>query len=129
MLNNNNLIVVYGKARSYKSSLAATLVNGLNDIACYINLEENKHIELNTKVKVFDDINIINREFIEECVSDYNVVLIDSLDKLDLKKDDLLYLKELAKKNNTLIIVTINSDDCEEFKGFADLIIYSKKGC
>ncbi len=127
MLKNNNLIVIYGKARCYKSSLAVTLVNGLNDIACYINLEENKHLDFNTKVKVYDDINEINRELIEECISDYNIVLIDSIDKLGFNKDDLLYLKELAKKNKTLLIITSNSDSCEEFSDFADLMIHSKR--
>ena len=127
MLKNNNLIVIYGKAGSYKSSIAYTLVKGLNDIACYINLEDNKHLEFNSKIKVFDNINIIDKDFVEECISDYNIVLLDSIDKLEHKKEDLLYLKEVAKKWKTTLILISNADKADEFKGFADLMIHSKR--
>ena len=127
MLKNNNLIVIYGKAGSYKSSIAYTLVKGLNEIACYINLEDNKHLGFNSRIKIFNDTEIIDLEFVKECICDYDVVLLDSLDKLELKKDDLLYLKELAKEYKTLFIVISNSDIVDEFKGFADLMIHSKR--
>ena len=127
MLKNNNLIVIYGKSGSYKSSIAYTLLCGFNDISCYINLEENKHLEFGNKVKVFGNTDIIDLEFVEECIADYNIVLIDSIDKLGLSKENLLYLKELAKKWKTLIIVTSNSDKADDFKGFADLMIHSKR--
>lgn len=127
MLKNNNLIVIYGKAGSYKSSIAYTLVKGLNEIACYINLEDNKHLGFNSRIKIFNDTEIIDLEFVKECICDYDVVLLDSLDKLELKKDDLLYLKELAKEYKTLFIVISNSDKVDEFKGFADLMIHSKR--
>ena len=127
MLKNNNLIVIYGKAGSYKSSIAYTLVDGLNDIACYINLEDNKHLKFNTKIKVFDKDYLIDKEFVEECIADYNIVLVDSIDKLDHKKEDLLYFKELAKKYKTCLILISNTDKSDEFKGFADLMIHSKR--
>ncbi|MBE6159152.1 MAG: hypothetical protein E7159_04950 [Firmicutes bacterium] len=127
MLKNNNLIVIYGKAGSYKSSIAYTLIDGLNDIACYINLEDNKHLKFNSKIKVFDKTDYIDKEFVEECVADYNIVLVDSIDKLDHKKEDLLYLKELAKKWKTTLILISNADKSDEFKGFADLMIHSKR--
>ena len=127
MLKNNNLIVIYGKAGSYKSSLAYTLVNGFDDISCYINLEENKHIEYNSKIKVFDNIDLINMEFVCECIADYNVVLLDSIDKLAHSKEDLLYLKELAKKWKTTLVIVSNDDSADEFNGFADLMVHSKR--
>jgi len=76
---------------------------------------------------VFDKTDYIDKEFVEECVADYNIVLVDSIDKLDHKKEDLLYLKELAKKWKTTLILISNADKSDEFKGFADLMIHSKR--
>ena len=124
---NNNLIIIYGREGSFKSSIAAALVNGLDELTCYINLEGNRHLEFNTKVKVFNDDNIIDREFIKECISDYNIVLIDSMESLNYTQDDLIYLKELAKDNVCTLIVVANSENVDEFKSIADLMIHSKR--
>ena len=54
MLEKNNLIVIYGKAGSYKSSLGVSLLNNY-DNSCYINLEKNSHIKINDSIKVFSE--------------------------------------------------------------------------
>lgn len=126
MLNKVNLIIIYGKTGSYKSSLAATLVNGIEGLACYIDLEDNKHVKFeNTKVKVFNDKNEIDLEFIKNVISDYDLVLIDPMESLELKIDDLIYLKELAKANSCKLIMLSNSTSDDNFKDIADLLIHS----
>jgi len=124
---NNNLIIIYGKKGSYKSLIAAALVNGLDELTCYINLEKNRHLKFNTKVKVFDDSSIINREFIIECINNYNIVVIDSMEALNYTKDDLIYLKELAKEYVCSVIVIVNSYDIDKIDSIADLVIHSKR--
>ena len=124
---NNNLVIIYGREGSFKSSLCAALVNGLDELTCYISLENNRHLKFNTKVKVFNDENIIDEEFIKDCISDYNIVVIDSLEALNYKEDDLIYLKELAKESVCTLIVLANSDSIDEFEKTADLMIHSKR--
>ena len=53
MLEKNNLIVIYGKAGSYKSSLGVSLLNS-SDNSCYIDLENNSHIKINDNIKIFE---------------------------------------------------------------------------
>ena len=127
MLKNNNLIVIYGKAGSYKSSISSILVNGFDEIACYINLEDNKHLELGTKVTEYNDINMINEEFIDNAISDFDIVVIDSMEALEINRDKLIYLKELAKEHKTLLMVLTNNTNDDEFKDIADVTIHSKR--
>jgi len=127
MLDKVNLIIIYGKKGSYKSSLSTILVNGLGDIACYIDLENNRHLKINANVKIINDINLVNRSLIEDLISDYDTVVVDSIEALDLKQEDLIYLKELAKNNKTKLIVLSNSTSDDNFKDIADLMICSQR--
>lgn len=133
MMEKNNLIVIYGKAGSYKSSLGISLLNNY-DNSCYINLENNSHIKINDSIKVFSEVD--NIYFIKKCINDYNVILVDYLELLEINKDELLELKELVKnENKTLIIISccsgnkelMNSDHYNELKEIADLMILTDK--
>ena len=133
MLEKNNLIVIYGKAGSYKSSLGVSLLNNY-DNSCYINLEKNSHIKINDSIKVFNEIDSI--DFIKKCINDYNVILVDYLELLEINKDELLELKELVKnENKTLIIISccsgnkelMNNDHYNELKEIADLMILTDR--
>ena len=133
MLEKNNLIVIYGKAGSYKSSLGVSLLNNY-DNSCYINLEKNSHIKINDSIKVFNEIDSI--DFIKKCINDYSVILVDYLELLEINKDKLFELKELVKEQNkTLIIISccstnkelMNSDRYNELKEIADLMILTDR--
>ena len=133
MLEKNNLIVIYGKAGSYKSSLGVSLLNNY-DNSCYINLENNSHIKINDSIKVFSEVD--NIYFIKKCINDYNVILVDYLELLEINKEELLELKELVKnENKTLIIISccsvnkelMNNDHYSELKEIADLMILTDR--
>lgn len=133
MLEKNNLIVIYGKAGSYKSSLGVSLLNNY-DNSCYINLEKNSHIKINDSIKVFSEVDSI--DFIKKCIKDYSVILVDYLELLEINKDKLFELKELVKEQNkTLIIISccstnkelMNSDRYNELNEIADLMILTDK--
>ena len=133
MIEKNNLIVIYGKGGSFKSSLGMSLLNNY-DNSCYIDLENNKHIKINDSIKVFNEVNSIN--FIKECINDYNVILVDYLELLGINKDELMELKDLVKhKNKTLIIISccstnkelMNNDHYNELKEIADLMIVTDR--
>lgn len=133
MLEKNNLIVIYGKAGSYKSSLGVSLLNNY-DNSCYINLEKNSHIKINDSIKVFSEVDSI--DFIKKCINDYNVILVDYLELLEINKDELLELKELVKsENKTLVIISccstnkelMNNDHHNELKEIADLMILTDR--
>ena len=133
MIDKNNLIVIYGKAGSFKSSIGVSILNDCDD-ACYIDLESNNHIKLNDSIKVFN--NVDNIDFIKKCVNDYSVILIDYIDLLEINKDDLLELKDLVKsEDKTLIIISCcstnkeltNNDHYNELKEIADLMILTER--
>lgn len=133
MLEKNSLIVIYGKGGSYKSSLGVSLINNY-DNSCYINLENNSHIKVNDNIKVFNEVNDI--DFIKKCINDYNVILIDYLELLEINKDELLELKELVKsENKTLMIISccssnkelMNNDHYNELKELSDLVILTDR--
>ena len=127
MLDKINLIIIYGKKGSYKSSLGTILVNGLDGIACYIDLEENRHLKHFDNIKIFNDKNLISNDFIKEAIEDYDIVALDSYEALELKTDDLIYFKELAKASQTKLIVLTNSDVNDDVKEIADLLIHSRR--
>lgn len=133
MLEKNNLIVIYGKAGSYKSSLGVSLLNNY-DNSCYINLEKNSHIKINDSIKVFNKIDSI--DFIKKCINDYSVILVDYLELLEINKEELLKLKELVKsENKTLVIISccstnkelMNNGHYNELKEIADLMILTDR--
>ena len=133
MLEKNNLIVIYGKGGSYKSSFGVSLINNY-DNSCYINLENNRHIKINDNIKVFNKVDDI--DFIKKCISEYNVILVDYLELLEINKDELLELKELVKsENKKLMIISccssnkelMNNDHYKELKEIADLMILTDK--
>lgn len=133
MLEKNNLIVIYGKGGSFKSSLGISLLNNY-DNSCYINLENNSHIKINDSIKVFNEVDSI--DFIKQCINDYNVILVDYLELLGINKDDLFELKELVKnENKTLIIISccssnkelMNNDHYNELKELSDLVILTDR--
>ena len=129
MLYNNNLIVIYGKPATGKSSLGVSLLNGSNKNACYLNIEGNNHLDITNNVKVIRD--NINYDLIIKCLQEYDVVLVDYLELLDISEERLMCLKEIAKKNiKTLIIISCCSssndllnDHYENFKNIFDLVI------
>ena len=133
MLEKNNLIIIYGKAGSYKSSLGVSLLNNYNK-SCYINLDNNNHIKINDSIKIFKEVDSI--DFIKQCISDYCFIVVDYMELLEITKDELLELKELVKnENKTLIIISccsgnkelINNDHYNELKEIADLMILTDK--
>ena len=67
MLEKNNLIVIYGKAGSFKSSLGVSILNNY-DNTCYIDIDNNKHIKLNDNIDVFNKVDSI--DFIKKCIND-----------------------------------------------------------
>ena len=127
MLDKINLIIIYGKKGSYKSSLGTMLVNGLDGIACYIDLEDNRHLKHFDNIKIFNDKNLISMDFLKESIESYDTLAIDSMEALDLNLDDLIYLKELAKTNQTKLVVLTNNEINDDVKEIADLLIHSKR--
>lgn len=134
MLEKNNLIFIYGKSGNYKSSIGVSLLNSIDKKACYINLENNSHIKVNDSIKIFSEVDSI--DFIKKCINDYNVILVDYLELLEINKDELLELKELVKnENKTLIIISccsgnkelMNNDYYNELKEIADLMILTDR--
>ena len=111
MIDKNNLIVIYGKAGSYKSSLGVSILNNC-DKSCYIDLDNNNHVTINDNIDVFNKVDSI--DFIKNCINDYNVVLVDYLELLEISKDELLELKTLVKEENkTLIVISCCSTNKE----------------
>lgn len=129
MLYNNNLIVIYGKPATGKSTLGVSLLNGSNKNACYLNIEGNNHLDINDNVKVISD--SINYDLIIRCLQEYEVVLVDYLELLDINEEQLVKLKEIAKENNkTLIVISCCSSSSdllnnhyEDFKNISNLVI------
>ena len=133
MLEKNNLIFIYGKPCSYKSSLGVSLLNS-SDNSCYIDLDNNNHIKINDSIKVFNEVDSI--DFIKKCINEFNVILIDYLELLAIKKDELVELKELVKnENKTLIIISccstnkelMNNDHYNELKELSALMILTDR--
>lgn len=133
MIDKNNLIVIYGKAGSYKSSLGVSILNNC-DKSCYIDLDNNNHVTINDNIDVFNKVDSI--DFIKNCINDYNVVLVDYLELLEISKDELLELKTLVKEENkTLIVISCcstnkeltNNDYYKELKEIADLIVLTDR--
>ncbi|MBE6147843.1 MAG: hypothetical protein E7168_05950 [Firmicutes bacterium] len=133
MLDENNLIIIYGHGGCFKSSLGISLLNNY-DNSCYINLENNSHIKINDSIKVFNKVDSI--DFIKECINDYSAILVDYLELLGINKDELLELIELAKKEDKILIIIsccstnkelMNNEHYNELKEIADLMILTDR--
>lgn len=130
MLDKNNLIIIYGKAGSYKSSLGISLLNVSNKKCCYIDLEGNKHIPVNSNVVVYNDINKI-----DDYIKENDVILIDYIELVGYKIEDILKLKDkVAATNKSLIIISCCStnkhllnDRYNDLRNIASLIITTDK--
>ena len=97
-------------------------------------MEKNSHIKINDSIKVFSEVDSI--DFINKCINDYSVILVDYLELLEINKNELLELKESVKnENKTLIIISccstnkelMNKDHYNELKEIADLIILTDR--
>lgn len=119
MLDKNNIIVIRGRAASFKSSLAVAIANTFIDKkVVYIDLEGHNNIKFN------ENINIINNPEnldIKSIINDNDVVVIDYIELLNYKKDDLLKLKEyVSDTNKTLILVSCRSTEIKNVKKSVD---------
>jgi chromosomal replication initiation ATPase DnaA len=132
MLNKNNIIVIYGKPGSYKSSLGVAILNNYSN-SCYINLDDNKHLKINDNVKVFREADSL--DFLKNCIKEYDVTLIDYIELIKLGVDELVELKKLTKSfNKSLIIISCcssskrinNNDHYNELKKISDLMILTE---
>ena len=81
MLDKNNIIVIRGRAASFKSSLAVAIANTFIDKqVVYIDLEGHNNIKFN------ENINIINNPEnldIKSIINDNDVVVIDYIELLN----------------------------------------------
>ena len=135
MIEKNNLIIIYGKAGTYKSSLGVSLLNSSIKNCCYIDLEGNKHIPTNNNITIYDDNKNINNNFIVDCINNYDVILIDYIELLNYKIEDIIKLKEIVKSlNKTLILISCCSgskslfnDNYDNLKNITDLVILTDK--
>ena len=123
---NNNLIVVYAKPATYKSTLGVSLLSTSNKKSCYIDLEGNKHITITDNINVYNDINNID-DYLEKS----DIVLIDYIELANYDIDDIKALKEKATATNkTIILISCCASNKDLFnenyynlKKVSDLII------
>lgn len=126
----NNLIIIYGKAGSYKSNLGISILNSSNKKCCYIDLEGNNHVSINNNIKIVNDINNI-----DNYINENDVILLDYIELSNYSIDDILKLKELVVNlGKTLILISCCSHDKELFndnyyklKEIADLMLLTDK--
>ena len=96
---NNNLIVIYAKPATYKSSLGVSLLSASNKKACYIDLEGNKHITITDNINVYNDIDNID-DYLEKS----DIVLIDYIELANYDIDGLVnMIKNLQEKEQEKI--------------------------
>ena len=123
---NNNLIVIYAKPATYKSSLGVSLLSASNKKACYIDLEGNKHITITDNINVYNDIDNIDKYLGES-----DVLLVDYIELANYNIEDIKSLKEKATATNkTIILISCCASNKDLFnenyynlKKVSDLII------
>ena len=123
---NNNLIVIYAKPATYKSSLGVALLSSSNKKSCYIDLEGNKHIPISDKITVYNDINNIDKYLDEN-----DILLIDYIELANYNIDDIKTLKEKSvTADKTIILISccasnknIFNENYNNLKEISDLII------
>ena len=122
----------------YKEDLLHLGYN-LNDIEVIQNKISNVDVKEYFLKEKYDNIssyiNALN--FIKNSIKVYDTILIDYIQLLDIRKEELLELIDLVRKNNkTLIIIGVcssnkelisNNDYYEEIKNITDLIILTEK--
>lgn len=128
----NNLIIIYGKAGSYKSSLGISLLNSSNKKCCYIDLEgnNNSHISINDNIKIYNDINSI-----DDYIKEYDIILVDYIGLARYTLEDILKLKDkVAGTNKTLILICccacnkeLINDYYDRLKEISDLMLLTDK--
>lgn len=127
---NNNLIIIYGKAGSYKSSLGLSILNSSNKKCCYIDLEGNSRLSINANISIKNDIKNINTY-----INENDIVLVDYIQLVDYSIEDIIKLKDLAKNlNKTIILISCCASDKElinekyaELKEISDLMLLTDK--
>lgn len=123
---NNNLIVVYAKPATYKSTLGVSLLSTSNKKSCYIDLEGNKHITITDNINVYNDIDNIDKYLGES-----DVLLVDYIELANYNIEDIKSLKEKATATNkTIILISCCASNKDLFnenyynlKKVSDLII------
>ena len=95
----NKLIIIYGKAGTYKSSVAKQFLKGAN--SCYINLEQDKDTNIDT---------------VYSAIKNNDVVVVDYIELLGLTIDNIIELKKsIVGTNKTLVLVSCCASDKELF--------------
>ena len=87
----SKLIIIYGKAGSYKSTISKYLQTSISDNSIYLDLEKDKY--------TINDVI--------ECLSLYDMVVVDYIELLDINIDDIRLLKKIIMDiHKTLILVS-----------------------
>lgn len=123
---NGNLVVIYAKGGTYKSSLGVSLLNSSNKKCCYINLEGNNHLFINDNVNVINSIDNIN-----DIINDNDIILVDYIELANMNIDDIKSLKnKILGSDKSIILISCCSsqkdlfnDHYNELKEVSDLII------
>ena len=113
----SKLIIIYGKAGSYKSTISKLFLNEHN--SCYMDIENNKYT-------LEDIINNLNNN---------NIVVVDYMELIGINIDDIVKLKDIVSNTNkTLVIVSCCANNKDLFnkhyyilKEIADLMILTDK--
>ena len=117
MLEKGKLITIYGKAGSYKSSVAKLFLN--NDESYYIDLEKNNY----------------DLDYITNCINQYKITIIDYIELISLTLDDIIKLKNIINNTDkTLVIISccacnknLFNDHYYKLKEISDLMILTDK--
>ena len=109
----SKLIIIYGKAGSYKSTISKLFLNNHN--SCYMDMENNKYT-------IEDIINNLNNN---------DIVVVDYIELMGLDIDDIIKLKDIVSNTNkTLVMVSSCASNKDLFnehyyklKDISDLMI------
>ncbi len=113
----SKLIIIYGKAGSYKSTVSKLFLNENN--SCYMDIENNKY----------------NLEDITNNLNNNDIVVVDYMELFGIDIYDLIKLKDIVSNTNkTLVMVSCCANSKNLFnehyyklKEIADLMILTDK--
>jgi len=113
----SKLVIIYGKAGSYKSTISKLFLNNHNSF--YMDMENNKYT-------IEDIINNLNNN---------DIVVVDYIELMGLDVDDIIQLKEIVNNTEkTLILVSCCANNKDLFnehyyklKEIADLMVLTDK--